>query len=76
MLTLLTYMLVVTGLYLLVGAVFGVVFVVWGITRVDPVIDDSSRSVRLLLLPGCVMLWPLLAHRWARARGASQKESA
>lgn len=55
-----------------IGLVLGLAFLTFGIERVDP----ASRGVpamRPLLLPGIVLLWPLVAWRWwllERARRA------
>lgn len=54
---------IVTGgaVYALVGLLFGVWFVTIGVTRFDPAARGTSPLFRLLILPGCVALWPLLA---------------
>lgn len=46
--------------YLLLGAVFGVYFVIWGAARIDPDAHGMPISLRLLLWPGAVALWPVL----------------
>lgn len=56
------------GYYLMVGLLFGLVFVTVMIGRVDPAAAGSSWRFRLLVLPGVAALWPLLAMRWT-ARG-------
>ena len=53
-----------------IGLVFAVLFLALGLARVDPVARGASFGLRLLLLPGCAALWPLLALRWARGRQA------
>lgn len=52
--------------YLAVGALFGLAFVGRGVTRLDPAAHGTSAAFRLLILPGSVALWPLLAAKWAR----------
>lgn len=54
--------------YLLAGIAFALVFLPRGAARVDPGIGRSPVAVRLLLAPGVVLLWPVLARRWQRAR--------
>lgn len=58
-----------TGLYLLAGVVFALAFVNFGVGRIDPAARGTSIAFRLLILPGCVALWPLLAVKWPRHRG-------
>ena len=52
--------------YALLGLGFALPFLRWGITRVDTAARGTSLGFRLLLLPGSVALWPLLAWRWRR----------
>lgn len=51
--------------YLALGIAFGLPFIVVGVQRVDPAAADASWGFRLLILPGTVLLWPLLLCRWA-----------
>ncbi len=46
--------------YWLVGAVFGLYFVIWGAARIDHDAEALTWQMRLILLPGSVALWPLL----------------
>jgi hypothetical protein len=55
------------GLYAGIGVVFAAVFVAFGIGRVDPVARQAPLGFRLIVLPGCAALWPLLLRRWVRA---------
>ncbi|MEK6151779.1 hypothetical protein WIW50_00880 [Flavobacteriaceae bacterium 3-367] len=43
-----------------VGLLFGLYFFFKGAAQIDPVISDSKWTVRLLLIPGSIGLWPLL----------------
>lgn len=42
------------------GLLFGLYFFFRGAAQIDPVIADSKWTVRLLLIPGSIGLWPLL----------------
>ncbi len=55
--------------YVALGLVFAVPFVAWGVGRVDPAARQGTLGFRLLILPGCAALWPLLLVRWARRGG-------
>jgi hypothetical protein len=59
-------MLFVAGGYLIVGLLFGLAFVTVGVTRIDPAARRTTAWFRLLILPGCVALWPVLAVKWVR----------
>ena len=52
---------------LLCGLAVGVPFVVRGVDRVDEAARGASRGFRLLILPGTVALWPLMATKWIQA---------
>ena len=61
--------------YVAVGVLFGFLFIVRGVHRVDPAAAGASWGFRLLILPGSVALWPLLAWRWLHADGRPPTES-
>jgi len=54
------------GLYGLAGAVFAAVFVWKGVAAVDGGARGTGLGFRMLIAPGCVALWPLLAMKWVR----------
>jgi hypothetical protein len=59
--------LAVAGIYGGIGLLFGLAFVAFGIQRIDPAARGAGWGFRLLVLPGVVALWPLLAARWLRS---------
>lgn len=63
-------------LYALVGVIFGIPFVLRGVNRIDPVAPQSTRGFRLVILPGVVAFWPLLAVRWLRGSGPPEERNA
>jgi hypothetical protein len=54
------------GLYLLAGTCFAVPFVIAGVGRIDPSAHAGTLGFRLIILPGVVLLWPLLLTRLVR----------
>lgn len=50
--------------YVMAGLAFALLFLPRGIARLDHMIAGSPKTLRLLLLPGIVALWPLFAWRW------------
>ena len=52
------------GVYGALGLIFAVAFVLVGAARVDPAAERCSVGFKLLILPGCAALWPLLVRRW------------
>ena len=60
-----TVLLIVSGIYLACGFVFTIPFVLAGAKRIDPHAAHGSWGFRLLIVPGTIFLWPLLARRWS-----------
>lgn len=52
--------LITLAAYFGIGLLFGLYFLFWGAPRVDPLMADSKKKVRLLLFPGVVATWPFL----------------
>ncbi len=50
--------------YALAGVGFALMFLPRGVTRLDPRVAGAPKTLRLLILPGIVALWPLFAWRW------------
>jgi hypothetical protein len=53
--------------YLLGGLAVAVPFVLRGVDSVDETARGASIGFRLLILPGTVALWPLMATKWIKA---------
>ncbi|MCV6596722.1 MAG: hypothetical protein OIF40_06540 [Mangrovicoccus sp.] len=51
--------------YLWIGLVVAAVFLAWGIDRVEAK-AQGAWIFRPLLLPGAVLIWPLVLWRWLR----------
>lgn len=59
-------LLLLIAVYVGVGLVFGVAFVVWGAPRIDEAVHGAPIVFRILIVPGCAALWPLMALKWRR----------
>lgn len=57
------------GLYLAIGLAFAVVFVAFGLRRLDPIAAAGPLRFKLLIAPGVAALWPLMIVLWAVGRG-------
>ena len=53
--------------YAAAGIVAAVAFVLFGVTRVQPL--PVSAGARIMLLPGAFALWPCVMARWLASRG-------
>jgi hypothetical protein len=64
------------GLYVLAGVLFAVPFAAKGVMVVDPVAVGSPWGFRLLITPGVIALWPLMAMRWRSGGGPPDERNA
>ncbi|MEL7098700.1 MAG: hypothetical protein AAGM84_07720 [Pseudomonadota bacterium] len=57
------FLLTAATVWLWIGAAVALVFLAWGIDRVD---EDARGAYvfRPLLIPGILLLWPLVLYRW------------
>ena len=57
-------LLVALGVYLGCGLAFAIPFALFGVKKIDPHAAHGSWGFRLLIIPGTLAFWPLLARRW------------
>ena len=50
--------------YGIAGIAVALAFLLWGLDRIDPA-AAGAYAFRPLLFPGVVLLWPVVAIRWA-----------
>ncbi len=74
MLTLATWSINILAVYAVLGVVFAIAFVWKGAGKIDPAARDGSLGFRMLIFPGAVALWPLLARRWLGGAGVPPEE--
>lgn len=53
-------------LYLGIGLVFAVWFIASGVDKIDDGMHGTPWKLRLLLLPGSALLWPVLLKKYLR----------
>ena len=62
--------------YLMAGALFALVFLPRGVLAMDEGLRASPVMVRVLLVPGMMLLWPIFLRRWITGRGAPAERTA
>lgn len=55
--------------YGMLGVFFALAFHLWGLNRIDEATRGAGIGFRLLITPGIVALWPLMAWRWWASQG-------
>ena len=61
------WILIVIAAYLVAGVIFAIAFVAAGAARIDSAARGSRLGFRVLLIPGSIALWPVLAQKWMNA---------
>lgn len=64
-----SFLLLIAGLYLLAGLVFALLFAFRWVGLGDPAAGKGTWGFRLLIIPGAAALWPLLLRRMRSGRG-------
>jgi hypothetical protein len=54
--------------YAVVGFIFALVFVTYGVARIDDAAESPTLGFRLMIFPGTAALWPILLTRWLSVR--------
>lgn len=62
--TIISLALIALTVYLALGFVFALAFVIRGAPAIDPVARTTPMHVRIILFPGAAVLWPMLLTRW------------
>ena len=61
----------VVALFLLCGMVFTVFFIARGLQKIDEGVSGSSWGFRIIIIPGCILFWPVLLKKWRKATKAA-----
>ena len=60
--------LLILGIYLALGFLFAIPFLWRGAAQIDEGVSGSTRSFKLIILPGTILLWPALLLKWLKSR--------
>ena len=69
-------LLTILGIYLGLGFVFSVIFVLAGVKTIDPGAVEGTWGFKILIIPGCAIFWPYLLKRWMRKSAPPEESSA
>ncbi|MEP3279744.1 MAG: hypothetical protein ABJN26_06970 [Stappiaceae bacterium] len=56
-------LILLTQIYAVIGMIIAIPFLLFGIDRVEPS-ARGTYAFRPLLIPGVILIWPLVIHRW------------
>lgn len=60
--------LILTGIYLLIGLFFCFVFFRKGVQSIDEGVKGAPIFMKILIFPGTVALWPVLLAKWRKTK--------
>jgi hypothetical protein len=60
----LNIILIIIAIYLLLGVVFTIPFIIKGVTRIDEGAHGSKWGFRIIIIPGTIIFWPFLLRKW------------
>jgi hypothetical protein len=63
-----TILLTLAAVYLCTGFVFSIPFVLKGVDTMDEGAHGTGWGFRLIIVPGCIVFWPLLLRKWIKAK--------
>ena len=59
--------LIIAVVYLLLGVLFVIPFLMKGLTKVDKGALGSTVGFKIIIVPGVIVLWPLMLRKWLAA---------
>jgi len=61
-------LLLLIALYLFLGFIFVIAFLIKGIDLVDEGAHGSTFGFKLIIIPGVIVFWPVLMKKWLIAK--------
>ncbi|MFT3908166.1 MAG: hypothetical protein QM737_01970 [Ferruginibacter sp.] len=56
------------GIYLICGLLFSIIFISKGLKVLDEGSHGSGIGFKLIIIPGCMIFWPVLLNKWIKLR--------
>ena len=67
LITIVSIIFIAIAVYLFTGIVFTIFFQAKGISKIDDDVQGSSWGFRIIIIPGCIVFWPVLLKKWSAA---------
>ena len=58
--------LIIVAVYLLLGVVFVIPFLMNGLNKIDEGAHGSTIGFKIIIIPGVIVFWPVLLKRWVK----------
>jgi hypothetical protein len=67
MLSIIQIILIILLVFLIIGVLFTFFFITRGLEKVDEDTKGSTWGFKVIIIPGCILLWPFLLQKWLKA---------
>lgn len=67
--------LILVSIYLLLGVLFVIPFLIKGLTKVDEDAHGGTIAFKIIIIPGVIVFWPLLLSKWMKNRNHEDTQS-
>ena len=62
--TIVTLILIVLAVFIGAGILFTFFFLTKGLQKIDEGVHGASIGFRIIIIPGCIVFWPVLLRKW------------
>ena len=62
-------LLIIVAVYLLVGVLFVIPFLMKGLNKVDEGANGSTIGFKIIIIPGVIVFWPVFLSKWIKENG-------
>lgn len=67
--------LIVVAVYLLLGVLFVIPFLMRGLTKVDEGAHGGTIGFKIIIIPGVIVFWPVLLRKWIKANATETQKN-
>lgn len=64
----------IIALYLILGVVFAIAFVIKGVNEIDEGAHGSSIGFRIIIIPGVIVFWSVLLKKWMQRKDQNKED--
>jgi hypothetical protein len=59
-------LLIIATIYLLLGVLFVIPFLLKGLKKIDEGAQGSTIGFKIIIIPGVIVFWPVLLSKWMK----------
>ena len=59
-------LLIIAAIYLVLGVLFVIPFLMKGLNKVDEGANGSTIGFKIIIIPGVIVFWPVLLSKWMK----------